>query len=187
MEKNHAKRFYKTVSYVAKDNGFEVLLDERSLKTPAGALLILPNEALAQKVRDEFDAQTQAIIPETMPIFSLAATAIDRVMPQRATLDDELVRFGHNDLISYRCGADEDPILAERQNKEWGMIQSWMADTHNIHLQSFEGIMPQSQPAEIQPHLEHAVRAIDDWRYVALYRATTLSGSLSLGLCFVTG
>ena len=185
MEKNHAKRFYKTVSYVAKEQGFEVLLDERSLKTPAKAALILPHEALAKKVRDEFDAQIEAIVPETMPIFSLAATAIDRVMPQRATLDEELVRFGHNDLISYRCGAEEDPVLAERQNAQWGLIQSWMAETYHIHLQAFEGIMPQSQPSEIQPHLEAAVRGIDDWRYVALYRATTLTGSLSLGLGFV--
>ena len=187
MEKKHAKRFYKQVSYVPKDGGFEVMLDARSLKTPAKEPLILPNEALAGAIRDEFDAQTEAIVPESMPIFSLAATAIDRVMTQRQTLDDELVRYGHNDLISYRCSAEGDAVLAAREAEKWGAIQAWMAETYQVRLLAFDGIMPQSQPAEIKPHLEAAVTGIDQWAYVALYRATTLTGSLSLGLGFVTG
>lgn len=187
MEKKHAQRFYKQVSYVPKEGGFEVMLDERALKTPAKAPLILPNEALAAAIRDEFDAQTEAIIPDNMPIFSLAATAIDRVMTQRETLDDELVRYGHNDLISYRCSAEEDTVLAAREAEKWGALQDWMAQNYNVHLLAFDGIMPQSQPAEIKPHLEAAVRAVDLWRYVALYRATTLTGSVSLGFGFVTG
>ena len=187
MEKKHAKRFYKQVSYVPKEGGFEVMLDERSLKTPAKEPLILPNEALAGAIRDEFDAQTEAIVPESMPIFSLAATAIDRVMTQRQTLDEELVRYGHNDLISYRCSAEEDAVLAAREAEKWGAIQAWMAETYQVRLLAFDSIMPQSQPAEIKPHLEAAVTGIDQWAYVALYRATTLTGSLSLGLGFVTG
>ena len=187
MEKKHAQRFYKQVSYVPKDGGFEVMLDERALKTPAKAPLILPNKALGAAIRDEFDAQTEAIIPDSMPIFSLAATAIDRVMTQRETLDDELVRYGHNDLISYRCSVEEDAVLAARESEKWGALQDWMAQNYNVHLLAFDGIMPQSQPAEINPHLEAAVRAVDHWRYVALYRATTLTGSVSLGFGFVTG
>lgn len=187
MEKKHAKRFYTKVSYVPKEGGFEVMLDERALKTPAKAPLLLPNEALAGAIRDEFDAQTEAIVPDSMPIFSLAATAIDRVMTQRDTLDDELVRYGHNDLISYRCSAEEDAVLAAREAEKWGALQDWMAQTYQVHLLAFEGVMPQSQPAEIKPQLQTAVKAVDHWRYVALYRATTLTGSLSLGLAFVQG
>ena len=187
MEKKNAKRFYSQVSMVPKEGGFEVMLDERALKTPAKAPLMLPNEALAAAIRDEFDAQTEAIIPDSMPVFSLAATAIDRVMTQRETLDDELVRYGHNDLISYRCSAEEDAVLAAREAEKWGAVQDWMAQRFDVHLLAFDGVMPQSQPAEITPHLQAAVAAVDHWRYVALYRATTLTGSLSLGLGFETG
>ena len=187
MEKKNAKRFYKTVSIQANDDGLQVLLDDRLLKTPAKAPLILPNQALAEAIRDEFDAQIETIEADTMPIFSLAATAIDRVSTQRETLDDELVRFGHNDLISYRCPVDEDEVLAARQEEKWGAIQSWMKDVHNVSLLAFEGVMPGTQPKEIRQPLEIAVRGFDDWRYVTLYRATTLSGSLSLGLRFAKG
>ena len=187
MEKKNAKRFYKTVSIQANDDGLQVLLDDRLLKTPAKAPLILPNQALAEAIRDEFDAKIETIEADTMPIFSLAATAIDRVSTQREILDAELVRFGHNDLISYRCPADEDEVLAARQEETWGAIQSWMKDAYNVSLLAFEGVMPGKQPKEIQQPLEIAVRGFDDWRYVTLYRATTLSGSLSLGLRFGTG
>ena len=187
MEKKNAKRFYKSVTIEESGDGFEVLLDERRLKTPAKAPLNLPNKALAEAIRGEFDAQIDVIEAETMPVFSLAATAIDRVSTQRATLDAELVRFGHNDLISYRCPADEDEVLAARQAEMWGQIQQWMTDRYNVSLLAFDGVMPQSQPTEIKAPLEAAVRRFDDWRYVTLYRATTLTGSLSLGLRFAQG
>ena len=186
-DKKLAKRFYKTVTVQENAAGFEVMLDTRALKSPAKAALNLPNEALANAIRDEFDAQKEEIAPDTMPIFSLAATAIDRVMTQRDTLNAELVGYGQNDLICYRCAPDEDPVLAEREAEKWGAIQNWMAKTHNVTLRAFDGIMPQPQGADVGPALEAAITAIDDWQFVALYRATTLSGSVSLGLAFVAG
>ena len=78
-------------------------------------------------------------------------------------------------------------MLAKRQAEMWGAIQEWLKQTHEVDLHAFEGIMPQSQPETVTPHLQKAVRGVDDWDYVALYRAATLSGSLALGLRFVTG
>ncbi|MGC6516530.1 MAG: ATP12 family chaperone protein [Candidatus Puniceispirillaceae bacterium] len=187
MEKKAAKRFYKQVSVAEENTGFTVMLDNRQLKTPAVAPLILPNESLAKAICAEFDAQQEEIEPQTMPIFSLSATAIDRVMTQRKVLDDELVRFGHNDLISYRCSTDEDVDLASRQEKMWGAIQNWLADNYEISLMAFEGIMPKSQPEAVTTPMQKAVQSCDHWRYVALYRATTLTGSLALGLAFTSG
>ena len=187
MEQTAAKRFYKDVSVQQQQDGFVVLLDERALKSPAKAPLCLPTIVLGEAIRDEFDAQEETIAPETMPIFSLAATAIDRVMTQRTSLDDELVGYGQNDLICYRCSVDEDKILAAREDEKWGEIQRWMAQTHHVPLQAFDGIMPQAQPEAVTPHLRKAITSIDDWRFVSLYRATTLTGSVSLGLAFIAG
>ena len=186
-DKKLAKRFYKSVHVQENAAGFEVLLDGRALKSPAKAALRVPNEALANAIRDEFDAQKEEIAPDTMPLFSLAATAIDRVMTQRDSLNQELVGYGQNDLICYRCAPDEDPLLAEREAEKWGAIQAWMAEKHNVLLRAFDGIMPQAQSDDVAPALQKAITAIDDWQFVSLYRATTLSGSVSLGLAFVAG
>ena len=184
MNQKAAKRFYKQAEMIALDGGFGVQLDGRALKSPARASLILPTPHLAEAVRDEFNNQQDEILPESMPIFSLASTVIDRILPQRETLDDELVRYGLNDLICYRAEDDEDKALAQKQAREWGGIQNWLLDEYGIALQHFSGVMPQSQADSVAQKWPLIITPIDSWSYVALYRVTTLSGSLALGLAF---
>ena len=184
MEQKAAKRFYKQAEMVAIEDGFGVQLDGRALKSPAKAALILPTEKMAQVVTAEFNDQQEEIAPDSMPIFSLASTVIDRILPQRDTLDDELVRYGLNDLICYRADEAEDQSLAKKQQEEWGYIQNWLGDTYGVRLQHFSGVMPQSQPDEVAHKYPSIIAPIDSWSYVALYRVTTLSGSLALGLAF---
>ena len=62
-----------------------------------------------------------------------------------------------------------------------------MTDTYDVSLPAFDGVMPQSQTAMKIASCKKPLRRFDDWRYVTLYRATTLSGSLSLGLRFAQG
>ena len=187
MADQAAKRFYKHVRVALQDHDFVVMLDERALKTPAKAAFPVPYQKLADAIRDEFDNQEDVISPHSMPVFSLAATVVDRVITQRATLDDELMRYGLNDLISYHCEADDDPVLAKRQSDAWGGIEAWLADRYDIHLQHFSGIMPQSQSAETGPALHNIISSFDDWRFVVLYRLTTLTGSLALSLAALDG
>ena len=184
MEQKAAKRFYKQAEMVASEDGFGVQLDGRALKSPAKASLILPTEKMAQAVTSEFNDQQEEIVPDSMPIFSLASTVIDRIFPQRDTLDDELVRYGLNDLICYRVDEAEDQSLAMKQQEEWGFIQNWLDDKYGVRLQHFSGVMPQSQPDEVAQKYPSIITPIDSWSYVALYRVTTLSGSLALGLAF---
>ena len=184
MEQKAAKRFYKQADMVAIEDGFGVHLDGRALKSPAKAALVLPTEKMAQAVTSEFNDQQEEIVPDSMPIFSLASTVIDRILPQRDTLDDELVRYGLNDLICYRADEAEDQSLAMKQQEEWGFIQTWLNDTYGVRLQHFSGVMPQSQPDEVAQKYPSIIAPIDSWSYVALYRVTTLSGSLALGLAF---
>ena len=187
MEQKAAKRFYKQAEMASVEGGFGVHLDGRALKSPAKAALILPSSAMAEAITAEFNKQEEDIVPASMPIFSLASTVIDRILPQRDILDDELVRYGLNDLICYRAEEDEDKALAVKQNEIWGDIQNWIADTYGILLQEFQGVMPQSQAEIVAQKYPLVITTIDSWSYVALYRVTTLSGSLALGLAFRDG
>ena len=184
MEQKAAKRFYKQAEMVSLEGGFSVHLDGRALKTPAKAALILPSPQMAEVIAGEFNDQQDEIVPDSMPIFSLASTVIDRILPQRDTLDDELTRYGLNDLICYRASDDEDKELAAKQAQQWGAIQSWLAEDYGVVLQHFSGVMPQSQADNVAQKLPLIITPIDSWSYVALYRVTTLSGSFALGLAF---
>ena len=94
----------------------------RDVKITCKAALYVPNEALANAIRDEFDAQKDVIEADTMPVFFAWRRAIDRDMTQRDTLNAELVRFGHNDDC-YRCRQMK-MMLAARQAEMWGQIQA---------------------------------------------------------------
>ena len=44
------KRFYKEVSIAPAEDGFAVLLDGKPVKTPGRNTLLLPTEALAERI-----------------------------------------------------------------------------------------------------------------------------------------
>ena len=172
------KRFYKSVSLA--DEGLSIQLDGLNLRSPAGIVLRLPTVSLASAVADEWRAQGDDIDPATLPLFSLSVTVVDRVIPQRDAIIAELSAYGENDLLCYR---DDQGDLASRQQNQWQPWLDDLAENRGINLQIVAGIMPISQPdaAKFPP----LISAYDDWRLGMLHRATTLSGSLVLGLGFV--
>ena len=172
------KRFYKSV--LLADDGLSIQLDGRNLRSPAGSLLRLPTMSLASAIADEWRAQGDDIDPATLPLFSLAVTVVDRVIPQRDAIIAELSAYGENDLLCYRDDQDD---LASRQQDQWQPWLDDLAENRGIALQIVTGIMPICQPdaAKFPP----LISVYDDWRLGMLHRATTLSGSLVLGLGFV--
>ena len=172
------KRFYKSV--LLADDYLSIQLDGQFLRSPAGSLLRLPTMSLASVIADEWRAQGDDIDPATLPLFSLAVTVVDRVIPQRDAIIAELSAYGENDLLCYRDDQDD---LASRQQDQWQPWLDDLAENRGIALQSVTGIMPICQPdaAKFPP----LISAYDDWRLGMLHRATTLSGSLVLGLGFV--
>ena len=175
------KRFYKQVSVNSDDAGHHILLDGRLLRSPAKGQLSLPNAGLAGAIADEWNAQTEEIDPAKMPLFSLAATVVDRVTPQRDMVMAELAAYGGNDLLCYR---DAQTDLASRQHDQWQPWLDRLAAEHDIHLEIVTGIMPIRQSGALK--FGALIAAHDDWQLGILHRATSLSGSLVLGLGFVS-
>ena len=173
------KRFYKSVSLA--DDGLSIQLDGRNLRSPAGSLLRLPTMSLALAIADEWRVQGDDIDPATMPLFSLAITVIDRVTPQRDMVMAELAAYGGNDLLCYRDAQND---LASRQHDQWQPWLDRLATEHDIHLEIVTGIMPIGQSGAVK--FAPLIAAYDDWPVSYTHRATSLSGSLVLGLGFVS-
>lgn len=175
------KRFYKSVS-VGENNA--ILLDNRVLKTPKGAPLVLPTRALTDAIAEEWRAQGQDIKPETMPLTKFAYAAIDRA-EEAAQIVEQILVYAKSDLLCYRAeGPDE---LVIRQARQWGPILDWLAETHGARLKTGSGIGYVEQPPEALERLARKAGALDLFRLVALYSATTITGSLALGLALLGG
>lgn len=179
------RRFYSEVLVAPRDNGFAVLLDGKRVRTPARAELVLPNEVLANAIAGEWRGQGETIIADTMPMTRLSNTALDRIGPRRDDAMAQIMRYAEHDLICYRAG--HPPDLAARQSRVWDPLLTWLKQTHRAELKTGMGIAHIEQPEKSLKALDRAVAAHDDFELAALHAATTVTGSLVIGLAFLGG
>ena len=179
------KRFYKRAGTAAAAGGFAVVLDDRPVRTPAKAGLVLPNRPLAEAIAAEWRLQGERIEPATMPLMRLASTAIDRVAPQRDSVIDAVAAYAGTDLVCFR--ADGPAELAARQEAAWRPLLDWLDRRYGARLEVTAGIVPVPQGTAALDRLRAAVAAFDDFRLTALQTATAAAGSLAIGLALVEG
>lgn len=179
------KRFYQVAAASAGPDGFDVMLDGRPVRTPFGRPLAVADEALAQALAAEWQAQERTIVPATMPLTGLVNTAIDRIAAKRDEVIDGIVAFGRTDLLCYRAGEPED--LAARQAALWQPLLDWAEARWGARLVTTEGIVPVAQPEEALAALRAVAASYDDLGLAALGAAVAALGSLILGLALAEG
>jgi chaperone required for assembly of F1-ATPase len=179
------KRFYKDVSLRSEPHGHAILLDGRSIKTPAKAVLLLPTRALADAVATEWTMQGETIEPKSMPFTRHANTVIDRITAQREAVVAEIARYGGSDVICYHASGPAD--LVAQQLEAWTPLLEWSQQHLAAPLHATAGITAVAQPDTSLAALASAVMAHTDWQLAALYDAVTISGSLVIGLALSQG
>jgi chaperone required for assembly of F1-ATPase len=179
------KRFYKDVSVAKSENGFQVLLDGRPVKTPAKNTLSLPTQALANSIAAEWAAQGDTVDPVSMPHLKLANAVIDGVSANREEVIGAILRFGENDALCYR--AHEPPELARRQHEGWDPMLAWVERRFGARLGTAAGLNHIDQPPEALAALRAAVAAHDDFSLAALHVLASVTGSLVLALALSQG
>ncbi|MDK1489299.1 ATP12 family chaperone protein [Sinorhizobium sp. 7-81] len=187
MQKPLAKRFYNDVSIGPADDGAHaVLLDGRTVRTPARHPLAVPTRKLADLLAAEWDAQAEVIDPAAMPITRIVNTAIDGVAVDHRAVFDDILRFAGSDLLCYR--ADSPEGLVARQNDLWNPVLDWAAQSLGARFILIEGVIHQEQPPEAISAYAEGLRAFATPLGLAcLHTLTTLTGSALLALAFAMG
>jgi chaperone required for assembly of F1-ATPase len=179
----HPRRFYKIATTLETDTGHAITLDGRIPKTPAKANLVLPNLAVAQLVAAEWDAQSEAVIPASMPLTRLVNVAIDRAVETRDAMIDEVVKYAGTDLVCYR--APNPKTLLAAQSAAWDPLMAWANATHGVALDITYDAMAIPQPPASLAALRIAIEGYDDWHLTALAFANGLAGSAIVALALV--
>ena len=128
-----APKFYKDVNVRETNGEWEIVLDERALKTPKRATYKFKTKALAIAVASEWAAQGARIAPFTMPLTGLSATAIDHMgdAETRTLHVETLLKHFATDPTRVRSADDavlkkqkelHDPILAWAR-REFGPVE----------------------------------------------------------------
>jgi chaperone required for assembly of F1-ATPase len=186
MKKPLPKRFYTDVTVAPMDGGFAVLLDGKTVKTPARNALVLPTKAAAELVMAEWQAQKEVIDPGTMPITRLVNTALDAVALSMNEVRDDIVRFSGSDLLCYRAEGPQE--LVARQSAHWDAVLTWLSDRHGARLIQTSGIIHVEQPQPATDAFRQALSAYNHaFALASLHVMTSLTGSAILALAVADG
>jgi ATP synthase F1 complex assembly factor 2 len=155
-------RFYRQVlvteSFVDKSKSndlnspnrlYEIVLDKRKLKTPAGKLFQVDNELLANMIRQEWTSQASTIKMHTMHLTSLVNTCIDN--PNKVTKEGiikQLNDYLQTDTLLY---FDSNSIekLDHLQETKWRPIVNWFNEKFpdlGLQIQKEIDVNPESSP-----------------------------------------
>jgi chaperone required for assembly of F1-ATPase len=177
------KKFFKNAEAGAVEGGFTVLLDGRAIRTPAKTAFVVPTEALAAAIAEEWAGQGEELDPATMPLTGLCYAAIDRVRLHRGHIEGETAGYAATDLLCHRATTPAE--LVQRQTDQWQPLLDWAADKLSMRLNVVEGILGEDQPPEALVRAAELVGACDDFTLAGLDRLTHITGSLVLGLAVV--
>ncbi|MFS4581154.1 ATP12 family chaperone protein [Phaeobacter sp. C3_T13_0] len=173
------KRFWKAVTVAETDDGFAVELDGRGVKTPAKAPLAVPSRQMAEAIAAEWDAQSESVNPNIMPVTRSANAAIDKVTHQHGAVADMLTEYGDSDLLCYR--AEGPAELVQRQAEFWDPALDWAATALGARLQPRSGIRHTSQDPAALDRLRGLVHEMTPFQLAAFHDLVAMSGSLVLG------
>ena len=177
------RRFWKEVAVALEEGGWGIRLDDKPVRAPARAPLIVPTEELAEAIADEWRDAPEAVDPRAMSLTGLANAAIDRVAPDAQAFAQGLARYAEADLACYR--AEGPPALAELQRKAWDTLLDWARRRFDVDFRTTSGLIHVSQPSATVDRLGHAVAALDPFRLAGLSPLVTIGGSLVAGLALL--
>ncbi|AUH32581.1 ATP12 family chaperone protein [Paracoccus tegillarcae] len=180
-----ARRFWKQATIRDTGAGYEILLEDKPVRTPGKLPLLLPTEALARAIAEEWDAQEDVIDPHSMPLTRAANSAIEKVAPQFDAVADMLCAYGGTDLLCYRATEPEDLIAQQAQG--WDGLIDWSATHLGAPLRITQGVIPIAQDPEALRRLRLRIGQLDPFALTALHDLVTLPGSLVLGLAVQEG
>ncbi len=182
MKKDYAsplpKRFYSEVTTEKREGGVAVLLDGRQLKTIAKKPLVLPSEALATLVAEEWRAVVDAIVPDAMPYTRLANIAIDRMGTERVAVMQNAMLYAETDLLCHR-GREEE--LRALQVQHWDPVLGALEE-FGIKMVTTTGVIPVPQPQASLDAIAALLETANVYEAAALAMLVPLMGSVLLSL-----
>src|SRR5664279_460681 len=124
------------------------------------------------------------MLPQAMPLTRMVNSVLDGVRITRPDVIAAILRFGENDLLSYRA---ETPVELAARQLDWNIYLDWAAERYGARLAVISGIRHVEQSVETLTALRQAVSDLDDFHLAALHVLASITGSLVLGLAVLEG
>ncbi|PWN44899.1 ATP12-domain-containing protein [Ceraceosorus guamensis] len=164
--------------------GLTIELDGRPLKTPSGALLVVPQDRplLASLIAREWAEQERILKSFTLPLTSLAARAIDgfATPEDREKVCDDLIKYLETDTVCYQ--EEEPPVLVKLQQEHWDPLISWVRSTFQVEVNPITSLLGSSQSPDTTSKLRSHISKYDSLELAAFERAVMSTKSFIIAL-----
>ncbi|KAF5180374.1 Atp synthase mitochondrial f1 complex assembly factor [Thalictrum thalictroides] len=186
------KRFYKQVSTrEAEDgNGWSVMLDYRTLKTPSKRPLKLPTLSLAKAIAAEWEYQeNDGIRPFMMPLMQLACTALERVPLTRMKIIEHLMKKFNQDLIFCRAPGDNDLTrgVYEKQVEKIDPLLDWVESEFGFKPVVYSSFFGGKQDDGLVNVIESLLKSTNDCELAAIDAIAAAAHSLMISIGIFRG
>lgn len=178
-------RLYKNVAVQQAEQGWVVMLDGRQLKTPGKNNLVLPTQTLAMAIAAEWEYQdARSIRPFTMPLMSLAATAIDQPKPRELVIGS-MMEYLHTDSL---CLREEDHRkLSNLQDKIYAPVFEFYEKDMKLALKTTTAIFGVDQSPETTEAIKSYMNGLDSWDLACLESLSAAARSVLIGVAQMHG
>lgn len=165
---------------------YEVLIDNRALRTPGRRSMRVPKQGLAVSLAAEWASQKNLIQPAQMPLTTLLVTAVDTTQIKRKMTIDELMRYLRGDTICYFARESEyEGELLHEQRETWLPIHDWFKDVGGPLGRSEGTLASPAHPKETVSRVRDMLVSLDSLKLTALHNVTTTCKSLVLALALM--
>ncbi len=169
------KRFYEKAEVGEAAEGFSILLDGRTTKTPGRTAVTVPSRELAALMVAEWEAQASHIDAASMPVVRLVNSAVEGGEAALGALRDEIISFAGNDLMLFR--ADSPQELVALQEQHWDTILSKVSRHFSVKFRPVVGIVHEDQPEATLARLKDSLADLNHFAATTLMSITGLTGS----------
>lgn len=177
------KRFYEKAEVAETGGGWQVALDGRALRTQGGAEQIVPTQALAGALADEWREQGPDLDPAAFPLRDMVDYAIDRVAPDPVAAVAAIVPYGDTDTLCYR--AEDGSSLRTRQDEAWEPILAAIEARHAVAFVRAGGVVHTAQAPETLAALKAHLESLDPFTLAAVQNMAAIAGSLCVALAML--
>ncbi|KAK9115547.1 hypothetical protein Sjap_014494 [Stephania japonica] len=186
------KRFYNQVTTwkADDDNGWTVMLDYRTLRSPSKRPLKLPTLSLAKAIAAEWEYQlNDGIRSFTMPLTKLACTALERVSLTRVKIIEHLLKKFHQDLVFCRAPGDSDLTrgVLERQVEKIDPLLNWVEFEFGFKPKVYSRFFGGKQEDGLVNAVENLLKKTSDCELAALDGMAAAAHSLVIPIGIFRG
>lgn len=176
------KRFFTKVTTHETSEGFEIHLDDKPVKTSAKKALRTPYKNVADKIAQEWHAQEDNIVPDTMPMTQIINTQIDGDKNARPKKTEALLKYIDTDLLCY--GVTKPEELRKVQEAYWAKWIIWAENKYSVKIKTTDGLNALQQDQKLHQHIAQTIEDMCDDEFAIFQTLVPLSGSILLALAF---